>query len=301
LIARLARVVMKFVVNSMNRMMNSGCRCATYPLAGVLLALSIATAASAQTPNSIRDWDDGIQYARGQNVVPVFEGWVANPDGTFGLLFGIFNRNWEETVFIPVGADNRLEPGGPDRGQPTVFIPRRDRNLFEVTVPKDFGNKEVVWTLTSRGRTERAFGALVPQQVLTRRMVLAGAGRDFFDDDDTGDERSANQPPTATVDPVQAITLPNRATLAVSITDDGLSTSRVGGGRGGRRLRVNWSTYRGPALVAFEPEGSDVSSPTGGKVTTVASFAAPGTYVLRATATDVGGYITRKDITVVVK
>jgi hypothetical protein len=282
-------------------MMTSGFRRAKYLLVGVLCAAGAASVMGGQIPAGIRDWDDGIKYSRGQNVVPVFEGWVANPDGTFSLLFGSFNRNWEENVFIPVGPDNRIEPGGPDRGQPTVFTPRRDRNLFEVVVPKDFGNKEVVWTLTSRGRTERAFGALVPQEVLTRRMVLAGAGRDFSDDD-TGDERSTNQPPTVTIDPVEPVTRPNRATLAVSVTDDGNSPSGYAFGRGSRRgASVGWSTYRGPAMVAFAPAASGLSSPKGGKVTTVATFAAPGTYLLRATATDVGGYITKKDVTVVVK
>lgn len=283
-------------------MMSRGCRWARYPLAGVLLALSASSDSGGQTPAGIRDWDDGIKYARGQNVVPVYEGWIANPDGTFSLLFGFFNRNWEETVFIPVGPENQVEPGGPDRGQPTVFTPRRGRNMFEIVVPKDFGNKEVIWTLTSRGKTERASGALVPQEVLTRRMVLAGgslAANAAAGDDDTGDERSANQPPTVTIDPVQPVTLPGRATLVASITDDGLSASRLV--RGPRRVRVNWSTYRGSAVVAFEPDATDLASPTGGRTTTAATFTAPGTYVLRATATDVGGYATNKDVTVTVK
>ena len=83
----------------------------TCALVGVLLAFGAAGATGGQTPGGIRDWDDGIKYARGQTVVPVYEGWVANPDGTFSLVFGFFNRNWEETVFVPVGPDNRIEPG----------------------------------------------------------------------------------------------------------------------------------------------------------------------------------------------
>jgi hypothetical protein len=66
-------------------------------------------------------------------------------------------------------------------------------------------------------------------------------------------------------------------------------------------VRVNWSTYRGPAVVAFERAETDLASPKGGKVTTAATFTAPGTYVLRATAADVGGYATNKDVTVTVK
>src|SRR4029453_2879429 len=109
------------------------------------------------------------------------------------LVFGYFNRNWEETVFIPVGPDNHIE-GGPDRGQPTVFTARRERHKFEGVVPKDFGTKDRLWTLTPRRKTEKAYGALVTQEVLSRKMVLANVQREFSDDD-TGDGLSTNAPP----------------------------------------------------------------------------------------------------------
>jgi hypothetical protein len=287
-----------------NRTIGRGFRWARGPLAGVLLAFAVASDATGQTPGGIRDWDDGIKYARGQNVVPVYEGWVENPDGTFSLVFGFWNRNWEETVFIPVGPDNKIEPGGIDQGQPTVFTARRGKNMFEIVVPKDFGKKEVIWTITSRGKTERAFGALIPQEVLTRRMVLAGGALSANADagnDDTGDEKSGNEPPTVTIDPVQAVTLPGRATLTASITDDGFGGDRPGRGGRPRRVRVEWITYRGPAVVTFGAAMTELESPKGGKATTSATFTAPGTYVLRATATDAGGYAVNKDVTITVK
>jgi hypothetical protein len=281
-----------------------GPRWVSYLLVCVPLALGATVRAGGQAPGSIRDWDDGVKYARGQSVVPVFEGWIANPDGTFSLLFGFFNRNWEETVSIPVGTDNRIEPGGPDRGQPTVFTPRRGRNLFEIVVPKDFGKKEVVWTITSRGKTERAFGSLLPQVVLTRRMVLAGGlleANAAAGDDDTGDERNANQPPTIVIDPVPPLMLSDLATLTASVVDDGFAASRLLRARGPSRMRVEWSTFRGPSAATFEPPRSDLADPKGGKAITAVKFTAPGAYVLRATATDIGGYAARKDVTVVVK
>jgi hypothetical protein len=249
-----------------------------------------------------RDWDDGIKYARGQNIVPVFEGWVANPDGTFSLIFGFWNRNWEETVFIPVGPDNRIEPGGPDRGQPTVFTPRRGKNSFEIVVPKDFGKGEIVWTINSRGKTEKAYGALVNQEVLTRRMVLAGgslSANAAAGNDDVGDEADPNKPPTVAIDPVPPTTVPGPATVVAAVNDDG----RVAAGRGQkvRPVSVAWSLYRGPAVVSFDPAGPDVLTPTGGKATTKVRFKTPGTYVLRATATDAGGLAISKDVTVIVK
>ena len=271
------------------------------PLLVVLLALSATATTGGQTPGGIRDWDDGIKYARGQNVVPVFEGWVPNPDGTFSLIFGFWNRNWEETVFIPIGSDNRIEPGGPDRGQPTVFTPRRGKNLFEIVVPKDFGKQEVVWTVTSRGKTEKAFGALVNQQMLTRRMVMAGgslAANAAAGNDDVGDEADPNKPPSVTIDSVPPVAVPGPATLVAAIKDDGRGAAR---GLEASPVKVAWSLYRGPTFITFERAGSDALTPTGGKATTMVRFKAPGTYVLRATATDAGGLAVNKDVTVVVK
>ena len=51
------------------------------------------------------------------------------------------NRNWEEELDVPVGPDNTFNPGGPDLGQPTRFYPRRNRFVFRVPVPKDFGDR----------------------------------------------------------------------------------------------------------------------------------------------------------------
>src|SRR5688572_25977589 len=77
----------------------------------------------------------------GQGVGPVFEGWDSNPDGTFSLYFGYMNRNWKEQVDIPVGPGNFFEPGARDRGQPTHFLPRRQKQVFSIVVPKDFGSQ----------------------------------------------------------------------------------------------------------------------------------------------------------------
>src|SRR5215475_6227167 len=93
------------------------------------------------------------QYSRGQDVVPVYEGWKPNPDGTFAMYFGYFNRNYQEELDIPIGANNNTEPG-PDHGQPTHFYPRRQMFVFKIDVPKDWGlERRLVWTLNIRGKT----------------------------------------------------------------------------------------------------------------------------------------------------
>src|SRR5438552_14311282 len=71
----------------------------------------------------------------GQGVTPAYEGWFKNPDGSFTLLLGYYNRNLKQTLDIPVGPENRIEPGGPDQGQPTHFLPRRHWGVFTVRVP----------------------------------------------------------------------------------------------------------------------------------------------------------------------
>ena len=101
-----------------------------------------------------------LTYASGQNVSPAFEGWEKNDDGSFNMMFGYMNRNWEEEPVVPVGADNCVSPGPCDQGQPTRFLPRRNRFVFTVRVPKDWGTKELVWTLTTKGKTERAYATL---------------------------------------------------------------------------------------------------------------------------------------------
>src|SRR5216683_3306446 len=92
-------------------------------------------------------------HTAGQSVTAAFEGWFKNPDGSFSILFGYFNRNLKEELDIPIGPNNRIEPGGPDQGQPTHFLPRRQWGVFTTAVPKDFGTNKLTWTLIAHGQT----------------------------------------------------------------------------------------------------------------------------------------------------
>src|ERR1044071_871288 len=109
---------------------------------GAAVLLLARMLAQQQVPTQISQ----VKYARGQDVVPVYEGWLKNSDGSFTFVFGYFNRNWQEELVIPAGAANKLEPGPADRGQPTYFLPRRQSWVFRVQVPGDWGSKELVWT-----------------------------------------------------------------------------------------------------------------------------------------------------------
>ena len=99
----------------------------------------------------------------GGPIYPAFEGWGPMKDGSNVLLLGYFNRNKEQIVDIPIGADNRIEPGGPDFGQPTHFLTGRQHGMFAIVVPKDFGTKKLTWTITANGHTSTVSFWLNPQ------------------------------------------------------------------------------------------------------------------------------------------
>ena len=258
-----------------------------------------------------------IVYSSGQNVVPAYEGWEQNPDGTFNMVFGYFNRNLDERLDIPIGPDNNLEPGGPDHGQPTHFLPRRNRFLFRVKVPRDFGQKELVWTLTAYGHTEKAFGTLRPEYVLDDIIVMRDTG--FFGQH--GKERE-NKPPVVKIegDARRTVFLGQPLTLTALATDDGIPRPRPTPLQLPARytaigLRVAWFVYRGPGkAVTFAPEQFKVYPdyrsnspwtpgwsppplPADGKFPVTVTFSAPGTFVLRVMAHD-GGLLSSQDVTV---
>ena len=247
------------------------------------------------------------QFSTGQDVVPVYEGWLRNRDGTFTFVFGYFNRNWKEELAIPAGPDNKLEPGTPDRGQPTYFLPRRQRWVFRVQVPKDWGQQELVWTITAHGRIERAYAQLIPEEEILERLIMTRGNLNPGEDD-------PNKPPSVSIAPVPSATLGSPVTLTALVTDDGLpkprppreprpggipqaqTNSAVARPRAG--LFVSWFQYRGPAKVTFDTDG--LIAVASGQAVTTAHFSMPGTYVLQAVATD-GALQTRADVTITVK
>ena len=269
-----------------------------------------------------------IASPRGQNIAPAFEGWQENEDGSFNLLFGYFNRNWAEELNIPVGPNNNIEPGGPDYGQPTYFYPRRNRFIYKVRVPADFGEKELVWTLTSNGVTERAYGSLLIDYFTDNTVIMnnkgaGGGGGGLY-------ELEGNKPPELRVDGplTRSVKVGETLQLAAFASDDGIPEPRslppipfqfrvTPDSASG--LWVSWFVYRGDgADVKFSPKQISVwedirdganspwssgwgapPAPPDGKWKASAMFDAPGTYVLRAWADD-GGLMTYEDVTVVV-
>src|ERR1700733_8830092 len=60
----------------------------------VFLAAFGCVLAWAQTPPPT--YIPQTKFSRGQDVVPSFDGWLRNSDGSFTMVFGYFNRNYEE-------------------------------------------------------------------------------------------------------------------------------------------------------------------------------------------------------------
>jgi len=274
--------------------------------AGILVALSSA----AQGVNAQDELAFTLKYSSGQDVQPIFEGWSRNADGSFAMHFGYLNRNFVEELNVPIGPDNSVEPGGPDRGQPTYFYTRVNRNLFSVTVPNDWGSKELVWTVTVRGKTQRAIAWLQPEWEIDPVRGASGGGRT--------EESARNTPPRMAIDAAPSIVLSEPVRLSATASDDGLPKAGPGtrkpavgqetppilqgptdapvnvpalstdaaGGRSNERpqgLTVSWIVWRGPARVTFDPRVAAVNE---GKAIVTASFTQPGTYVLRARAND---------------
>jgi hypothetical protein len=168
-----------------------------------------------------------LSYSRGQNVSPAFEGWEKNADGSFNMMFGYMNRNWEEEVDVPLGPDNNISPGVPDQGQPTHFQPRRNRFVFKVRVPADWGKKELVWTLTTRGKTEKAFASLredslVDNIVQASEQGALGAGF-------SSPVIRANVPPEITIDIGERRAQIGKPLTVIAVAkDDGVPRPRFG-------------------------------------------------------------------------
>ena len=163
-----------------------------------------------------------LSYTKGQNVSPGYEGWEQNEDGSFNLLFGYMNRNWLEEVDAPIGPGNMLSPGPADQGQPTHFLPRRNRFIFKVRVPADWGDKEMVWTLTTHGRTEYAYASLrtdykVDNMVISSETGALGAGS-------SSPESRMNVPPVVRIVGDRELTarVGQPLTLVAEVTDDDL-------------------------------------------------------------------------------
>jgi hypothetical protein len=227
-------------------------------------------------------------HASGQSVTPAFEGWYKNPDGTFSISFGYFNRNSAEVLEIPVGPDNSIFPGKANQGQPTQFQPRRNWGVFTVKVPADFGHNKVTWTLKNHGETFAISGSLNPLWEIDALEGEAGSGNTppALKFDEAAPE--GRGPGGITAGPLTA-TVRVPLTINVWARDDGKAAPTIAtAGRGEIPVTLTWFKHQGPGDVTFAPPAGRVAN-AGGKYTATATFSKPGEYLLRVRANDASG------------
>ncbi len=236
---------------------------------------------------------------RGSSVTGAFEGWFYNEDGSQSLLLGYFNRNTKQELDVPVGPNNRIEPGGPDLGQPTRFLAGRQWGVFAIKVPKDFGAKELSWTIVANGQTNTITMHTRPDWIVQPYedpankntppvLAFARGGQSFSG-------------PPAGIAASYTVTVGEKMPLVAWATDEGPkinvpetpSPSRRARGSSAPafptppRLAVSWSLHRGPAAVTFDSPKPAIEEE--GKTTAAATFSAPGEYILRLQANDSTG------------
>ncbi|MEQ8956029.1 MAG: hypothetical protein RL120_18010 [Gammaproteobacteria bacterium] len=287
----------------------------------------------------------------GEITSPAYEGWWPNEDGSFKLFFGYMNSNWEQTFNIPVGPQNYFSIVGAeqlndldvdgynattaDMGQPTHFYPRRNPFLFTIDVPADFGDQEVVWTLVTHGKLNRAFGSLAPDYRIDPQVISTEVGGAFGSLDD---RLRDNIPPELVVEGDSFRTVRAGEPLQLTVYADDPDDFPARSNRpmptspeqiyrppssivaaSGPGLRFSWSVYRGPAdEVSFEPAQMKTYTdtrvyanspwsppyhipepPDDQRWRAIVIFDEPGEYVLRGVASD-GSMFTYENLRVTV-
>lgn len=165
---------------------------------------------------------------------------------------------------------------GPDR---TISLPTNSVNLQGVVADDGLpagGRLTSLWTKISGpgtvlfGNAAQAATAATFSQAGTYLLRLTASDTQLTNTDDvTITVTPANQAPSVEAGPDQTITLPKTANLNGMVSDDGLPI--------GSKLAINWTSVSGPGNVSFSDP--HVAAP-------IASFSAPGNYLLRLTASD---------------
>ena len=248
------------------------------------------------------EWNVSILRESGMPVIPMFEGWVANPDGTADLCFGYFNLNRSEALEIPIGPDNYIEPERYNGAQPTYFgeVPTYDNRhycTFTVNVPQG-STERVVWHLR---RDYQDYSA--PGHSSSEYYTMY----DLFFPSDRGDIGGAMAPVIKFLDPpgTQGIGKGNRGkikagpvstrvgaplTLSLSVYQPSPEEySEVAEYKGDpKKWIVYWWKHSGPPGTVTFSDNLIELEPDQHTSTVTATFAEPGDYILRTSVRNAG-------------
>jgi len=235
----------------------------------------------------------------GAGVTGAYEGWFTQKDGSRWFVVGYYNRNSRQALDVSVGPDNRIEPGGPDMGQPTHFLPGRQYGMFVVPVPKTFTAQDrLTWTIVANGQSSSIPLRLHPDYVIEPLIeIAAGNTPPAVRFEERG---VATQGPLARLEAAPSRTASVASPLALSVwaTDDMKYASSTGAPVGAARspVTVSWSKYRGPGDVTFDKDrpamdklSDGTAPPFSGRAATNVKFSEPGEYVLHVIANDYSG------------
>ena len=240
--------------------------------------------------------------ASGDSVTGAFEGWFSRPDSSRGFLVGYYNRNSQQTLDVPIGPNNRIEPGGPDMGQPTHFLPGRQWGMFTVPAPKEFKPTDsYVWTIVANGQTTSIPLRLHPDYVMSPFTEIAvGNTPPVIRFEQGGSARVQGPQANIATAPARTAALATPFPLTVWVTDDLKYTSGSSAPPSASRnpVSLSFSKYRGPGAVTFDkakpaveklPAGEGASVPFSGKATSTVKFSEAGDYLLHVIANDYSG------------
>jgi hypothetical protein len=238
----------------------------------------------------------------GSSVTGAFEGWFPSDTdkNVRTFLIGYFNRNTQQELDIPIGPNNQIEPGGPDMGQPTHFLPGRKFGMFAIPVPKDFTPQDkYTWTIFANGQYNTIPLRLNQDYVISPFSEISVGNTPpviRFEQNGTPVQGPIAMLPNA---PARTTPISKPLVLTLWITDDMKYTSGTSAPLTGNRPPVTllWSKYRGPGTVKFdkanppaEPSGpANESTGFSGKATTSVTFSEAGEYVLHVTVNDYSG------------
>jgi len=257
-------------------------------VAFALVAVAVSfVVTTAQTPQGGLPLDPARE--RGASITPAFEGWYTNPDGTFSLLVGYYNRNAKQPLDIPIGPNNRIVPGDPDQGQPTYFEVGRQWGVFVIKVPKDFGAKTLTWEIVANGEKQTVPLTLNKAYPVTpfkelgmgnQPPVLAFTeGGPKFTGPPVGFAAtlsgSVNQPVPIGVWVEDPKPEHEEALPGIPRTEPSVAT-------------ISFHKFRGPGKIAFDQERVIVKK-QGEQVKASATFSAAGDYTVRVQANDESG------------
>ena len=187
---------------------------------------------------------------------PVYDGWYRNPDGTLSFSFGYINRT-DKPIELPAGPNNTFNVPPAGHGQTTVFQPGTERYVFSVVMPKDF-NQNLMWTLVYDG-------------VKTSSSERGGLNPLYLISDVPPRVVPVDAPARPEFGPSRKVKVGAATKLATNVrrnTSDDIKFTYV------------WTKRTGPGDVKFEPVDA---------MQTSATFSAPGTYIVRMTASRPSG------------